>query len=289
MRYFLTCILVAAVASSCAESVEEPDCDEFSGNAIVTGVVLDFDGIPLGNAQVEFALFGAGDNPNDFGLIVGQGTSDEAGAFEVELRAANTEGKQSVIGRVVRSDTSSAGLVEFTSDCEPDTPYHELELDLIATPSAVIPPDLKIGLYRRHSHNVGPHYGVSVDAAGVVDFEGYDNVIKPGIANGLVSLFTVARLYRELEYIQIWNIEQHYDINECSLYFYDVHYASIGLIANGRGHSVWHDHGCCGVPELEPLADIECRIDDLLETIQWTGSAAEPCGWPPGQVCPPSN
>ena len=289
MRNLLTFIILIALATGCSDNTEEPVCDQFTGYANVNGVVRDFDGIPLGSAQVEFAMICEGDDMSDYGPIVGRGVSKENGEFDVKLRSGNTEGEQCVVGRVARSDTVSIGKVTFVSDCDPDKPQHSVTLDLVATPAAVIPLDLQIALYRLPPFTSGPHYSVWVDAAGTVTFEGLNNCVVTGVAEGTVELSSVARLYRKFQNVAFWNIKSVHIEDECTQYIFDRHVASTALVAMGSKHSVNHDYGCCGISELESLTDLECSIDEFLETLKWTGSEASPCVLPAGHYCPPSE
>ena len=288
-RGALVCLALAFGMSTagCNDTVETPQCEHFWGYARVTGIAQDFDGVPMDSAGVEFVVADGSDCPSDFGPVIHRGTSDEEGRFDVVLWVADAKGERCVRGRVVRSEAVSEGLVEFTSDCD-DVPPANLALDLTATPSAVIPTDLRITLYRQGSLGVGPHYQVAVDATGSIEFEGINNTIVSS-AEGSVDPTALARLYRAFENIGYWDIKSLYEPEECSPYRFDVHSSSTSLRANGREHWVGHDHGCCGVPIYDDLTGLECEIDTALGTIQWTGSEALPCVWGPGQVCPPSE
>ncbi len=289
MRKILTIILVTLTSTGCSDSVEEPGCDLFLGSATASGAVHDFDGFPVANADVEFAISDTAQCRPDFQRIVGQGQTDENGNFEVLLQCGNITGVRCVFGRVARSDSISVGRVKFTSDCRRTEPIDNVELNLVATPPAVIPVDLEITLYRLHGLGAGPHYRVSVQADGYIEYEGIDSVTVEGFADTTIELISVARLYRAFEAIGYWSIKGLYEMERCDPYIFDVHYATTSLTANGKKHSVIHDHGCCGISLLDSLTHLECKIDTVLSTTRWTGSWARPCGWPPGQVCPPSN
>jgi hypothetical protein len=288
MRRILTyTVLALAMATAgCSDNTEEPGCDQTWGYAQVTGVARDFDGAPMDSAEVEFFVANDSHCPSEAGDFVHSGITDENGNFEVLLRVANARGERCVRGRVARSEAVAERLVRFSTDCDPPVPT--FELDLIATPSAVIPTDLRISLYRLHSCGMGPHYQVLVDATGSIQFEGINNTIVSS-AVGSAELTALARLYRAFENLGYWNIKTLYSPEECSFYATDIHYSSTSLRADGREHAVLHDHGCCGIPVFDDLTDLECTIDDVLGTIQWTGSEAAPCGWAPGRVCPPTE
>jgi hypothetical protein len=92
MQRVLTYVVIAVAVTGCAESdVETPAHNLCIGSAVVTGVVRDFDGIPLGGAGVEFTIGGTG-GPT----IIGQAITDKDGSFGVELHAADTKGEQLV-------------------------------------------------------------------------------------------------------------------------------------------------------------------------------------------------
>jgi hypothetical protein len=286
MRKLLTFMLAALASMGCDDSTDIPQCDLFLGSATVSGVVKDLDGFPVARAVVEFAVSDTARCTTDFGSPAGHGETDENGNFEVLLQSGNAVGPRCVFGRAARSDSMSLGRVYFTSDCNRSEPVHKVELNLIATPSAAIPEDLEITLYRLHGSGVGPHYRVSVQADGYVEYQGIDSVLVEGFADTTIELISVARLYRAFEAIGYWSISELYDREECDPHIFDVHYAMTSLAANGKEHFVLHDHGCCGIPALYSLTHLECKIDTVLNTTRWTGSWPRPCGWPPGQVCP---
>ena len=277
MRCFLTVVVTSAVLMGCADGdLNEPVLHKCIGRAVVSGVVRDFDGVPLGDAQVEFVIKGSGGSEPG---SVGQGVTVDDGSFRVELRASDTEGEQTVIGRVLRSTEMSTGEVDFVSDCRAGEAPGMLELDLVATPTAVIPPDLVISLYRLHAW-YGPHYSVSVDQTGSVTFESFHDTLVDGVATGQVDLLELARLYRVFEGVGFWTIKELHDIEECDRYTFDIHYASTSLHAGGQTHTVIHDHGCYGIPSLDSMTSLECLIDAVLSTVQWTGQEALPCQTP---------
>lgn len=276
MRTVLTLILTLLAATSCDESVEDPGCDVFSGSATVTGAVHDFEGRPLPNADLEFTISDTSRCSADFRQVFGRGKTDTLGRYDVLVQSDQTVGMRCVFGRVARSDSISLGRVNFTSDCRRAKPANEVLLDLVATPSAVIPEDLEITLRRSPPFHQGPMYSVSVDAHGFVEFEGISGVTVVGKADSTVALDVVARLYRAFEEIGYWHIKEIYRPDECVRYGFDNHHAGTSVVANGRTKQVLHDHGCYGIPVLDSLTRLECRIDTVLSTEVWVGS------WPWG-------
>jgi hypothetical protein len=278
MIKMLVFIVSAVAIIGCSESVEEPGCDLFTGSATVFGTARDIDGEMMVDADVEFTISDTKRCGADRRYIVGRGRTDADGRYEVLLQSGNTVGERCVFGWVARSDTISAGLVKFTSDCDRSEPVNRVEINLLATPAAMIPEDLVIGLYRLHGLGHGPHYQVVVDADGYVQYEGIDSVAVEGFADTTVSLLSVARLYREFEDIGYWNIKEIYDReDDCSAYATDVHYASTFVIANGVTKRVIHDHGCFGIAVLDSLTRLECKIDSVLCTERWLGTWSWPC------------
>jgi hypothetical protein len=108
-------------------------------------------------------------------------------------------------------------------------------------------------------------------------FEAIDNCVVPGISDGAIDLVSLARLYFAFEDIGYWDIKTIYEHDECTVYGYDVHYCSTRMTANGRTHRVIHDHGCRGIAVLDSLTGLECEVDSVLGTTQWTGIDAWPC------------
>lgn len=178
-------ILVLAVPAAltllgCDESVKDPGCDLFMGSARVTGFARDVDGALVADASVEFTISDATRCRNDSREVVGEGVTDESGHYEVTLRSGNVVGPRCVFGRVAGSDSISSGRVDFTSDCRRTEPVNQIEMDLVATPSAVIHDDLEITLYRLHRWGQGPHYRVAVDVTGYVTYAGIESVLGTG-------------------------------------------------------------------------------------------------------------
>lgn len=276
----LAMLAVAAIAlvfGACEDSVENPGCDLFTCSATVTGVAYDFEGEPLAGADVEFTMADTSRCDADFRGIVGRGQTGMDGGYEVTLRAGNTVGTRCVFGRVVGSDATTSGRVRFTSDCQRTEPVYEIELDLVLPAVSVLPADFSLTLYRLHSFNMGPHYTVGVKASGRILFEPIDNCLVSEPTEATIDLVSLVRLYNAFEDIGYWHIKTLYDREECEQYSTDVHYCSMRLKANGRSHDVIHDHGCRGIAVLDSLTELECDVDSVLGTIQWTGIDAWPC------------
>jgi len=263
---------------TCDESVEDPGCDLFMGSATVFGVARDVDGNVMVDAEVEFTIEVTNRCVADQRSVLGRGKTDADGSYEVLLQTGNTVGERCVFGWVARSDSVSTGRVKFTSDCRRTEPVDQVELDLVATPPAMIPQDLVISLYRLHGLGHGPHYSVAVDAAGNVNYEGIDSVAVLGLADTTVAILSVARLYREFVDLGYWKIKEMYDReDDCTSYSTDIHYASTSVIANGVTKRVIHDHGCRGIPVLDSLTRLEYKIDSVLCSERWTGTWSWPC------------
>jgi hypothetical protein len=280
MRNLLAAIIVVFgivfAVGGCDESIEEPGCDLFLGRATASGTAYDFDGAVLAGADIEFTIADTSVCEPDFRGIIGRGRSGDDGTYSVTLRAGNIAGERCVFGRIVGSDSISAGRVHFTSDCDRTEPVYDVAMDLVFPASSVIPDDLKIALYRLHAFS-GPHYQVTVDAAGHIEFEAINDCAVPGVSEADVDLVTVARLYRAFEAIKYWKIPSIHYPEECERYAYDIHYCTTSLAANGRLHFVVHDHGCYGIDVLNQLTELECEVDRVLDTIRWTGKDAWPC------------
>jgi hypothetical protein len=232
----------------------------------------------MAGAEVEFTISDIKLCVAERRNVIGRGQTDAEGRFEVVLQSGNVVGERCVFGWVARSDSVSTGSVKFTSDCRRTEPVHEVEINLIATPSAMLPEDLVISLYRLHGLGHGPHYSVAVEADGSVHYQGIDSVAVVGLADTTVALLAVARLYREFVDIGYWDIKEMYDrVEDCSSYSTDVHYASTSVVANGVTKRVIHDHGCRGIPVLDSLTRLECKIDSVLCSERWTGTWSWPC------------
>lgn len=275
MRIVIILLLTLLVA--CSSPTEQAPCDLFLGAAVVRGVARDFDGVPMAGTRVELQVTHTpGCDPANAG-DVSAATTDGDGRYQVLVQLGNEAGTRCVFGNVEGSDSVSTGEVWFTSSCNSDRTTDTLDLDLVAPVDAFIPSDLSITIFRIDGDSAGPSYRASVDANGVVNYSGFENVAVAGSADTTIARADVARLYRGFQRLNYWSLADEYSGRTCDPYEFNVHYCRTTVVANGVTKRVEHDHGCVGLAALDALTDLECFVDSLLLTTAWTGERSWPC------------
>jgi hypothetical protein len=96
-------------------------------------------------------------------------------------------------------------------------------------------------------------------------------VRKLGPATGKVPPERVAALLSELERAGYFNYADRYTSSApaCGRYVTDSPSVITSMTLDGRTKQVTHDYGCGGAPRA--LAVLERRIDEVLNSSQWTG------------------
>ena len=159
MRKLSMLIMISIVLAlgGCDESIEDPGCDLFTGSATASGVAYDFEDLPLAEADVEFTIADTTQCAADFRYVVGRGRTDVDGRYEVALRAGNLVVTRCVFGRVVGSDSVSAGPVSYTYESEPSEPLDNDQLELDLTDLSWNPSHFALSVSRIPGHAIGPH------------------------------------------------------------------------------------------------------------------------------------
>ena len=116
-----------------------------------------------------------------------------------------------------------------------------------------------------------PVYSVSVSPDGEVSFEGRAHVRKLGVATARVPRERVESLLSELERAGYFTFADRYTSPEptCGRYATDSPSVITSVTLRGRTKRIAHDYGCGGAPGA--LVVLERRIDETLNTGQWTG------------------
>ena len=125
-RYLISGLAVSGCALfSC---VTEPcGCTPAVTRLIVVGTVSGPDETPVADAAIAVGEQGTScppsDQPGEEFFIIGEATTDAAGAFLADVISSSGPGERCVIVRAAaRSDTARvAGIAEFRLDGEPDT------------------------------------------------------------------------------------------------------------------------------------------------------------------------
>lgn len=116
-----------------------------------------------------------------------------------------------------------------------------------------------------------PVYHIAASSSGEVRYEGKAHVRKLGSASSKVPPERVAALLSELEQAGYFNYADRYTPAEpaCGRYATDSPSAISSVTLAGRTKQVTHDYGCGGAPAA--LVVLERRIDEVLNSSQWTG------------------
>jgi hypothetical protein len=116
-----------------------------------------------------------------------------------------------------------------------------------------------------------PVYRVSVTQAGTVQYEGKAHVRRLGSAGGQIPAERVDQLLSELERAGYFSFAGRYTSAEptCGRYATDSPSVITTVRFRGLTKRIEHDYGCGAAPGA--LVVLERRIDEVLNTSQWTG------------------
>ena len=128
-----------------------------------------------------------------------------------------------------------------------------------------------VTLYRSPCYARCPVYEVSVTPAGVVRYEGRDQVLRRGAEIARIPQARVDALIGELEAAGYFEFANRYRPSErvCGRYVPDAPTVITSVSRQGKTKRIEHDHGCGGAPMA--LRVLENRIDEVLGTGRWTG------------------
>ncbi len=116
-----------------------------------------------------------------------------------------------------------------------------------------------------------PVYGVEIDAAGVVTFDGRRFVEHAGTATAQIDADAAADLMRRIEADGFFDLAARYEYGtkQCEPYHTDAPHVTLTLSLDGRTHTVQHDYGCTGAPAA--LRRMHERVDSVAGVQRWIG------------------
>lgn len=116
-----------------------------------------------------------------------------------------------------------------------------------------------------------PVYSVLVSPSGQVSYHGKAHVRRVGTATGQIPAKQVETLVAELEKAGYFELSDRYTSTDpaCGRYATDLPSVITTARIGGRTKRVEHDYGCRGAPGA--LVILERRIDEVLNSSQWTG------------------
>jgi hypothetical protein len=159
-------------------------------------------------------------------------------------------------------------LLVLAASCAPRktaSPVGEQPADV----SAGSPP--AIALERTACLGGCPVYRISVWPTGEVFFEGKAHVRHLGAATGQIPAGRVEALLSEIERAGYFSFANRYAAAEptCGRYATDLPTVISTITVDGRTKRIEHDYGCGAAPGA--LVVLERRIDEVLNSAQWTG------------------
>jgi len=137
-----------------------------------------------------------------------------------------------------------------------------------------LPEDLELGFERTPCFGTCPVYAISVDATGLVTYEGRAHVAVEGrqtlqldrvTLDALVTAYAAARLADRPE-----------NETRCRLEATDMPTLIFTVRANGRTKRVSRYRGCIGAPDTETLDGLGALGDELTGTGRWVRARGEP-------------
>ncbi len=141
-----------------------------------------------------------------------------------------------------------------------------------AVQSSAAPTDSAVvTLERTPCFGTCPVYVVTALATGAVRFEGKSHVSHPGSAVGQIPKARLDSLLAELEAGGYFGFEEEYvpGTPACGNAATDLPTVTTSVTLDGRTKRIEHYRGCAGAPQT--LSRLEERIDEVLNTAQWTG------------------
>jgi len=146
--------------------------------------------------------------------------------------------------------------------------------------SAAVPGDFSATLERTVCFGSCPVYTVSVDASGLVQYDGTRCVAVYGHQQSRLSQKDLRALMAAFRDIDFFGLQDVYRSDEgyCAPGFFDGTVIVTTLRVDGKVKTVRDWHGCNPQDIAAKLDAFERRVDDLLGTAQWV-----PCGTGSGE------
>jgi hypothetical protein len=147
----------------------------------------------------------------------------------------------------------------------PPAPPSVVQSSAVPTDSAVVT------LERTACFGTCPVYLVTASASGAVQFEGKSHVSHPGSAVGQIPKARLDSLLAELKAAGYFGLEEQYVPGSpaCGNAATDLPTVITSVTLDGRTKRIEHYRGCASAPQA--LSQLEERIDEVLNTAQWTG------------------
>ncbi len=135
-----------------------------------------------------------------------------------------------------------------------------------------IPQDLMITLERTVCFGECPDYKLTITADGAAVFEGRHAVKQDGATiKSVISQEKLKQLIAEFDRVKFFSFEDDYtgDSRVCDEVVTDCPSAITSIRIIGKSKTVKHYHGCLGPKVPKELAELENKIDEIVNTAQW--------------------
>ncbi len=123
-----------------------------------------------------------------------------------------------------------------------------------------------------------PNYSVTVDASGLVIFNGESGVEQQGVATRRINAMALEELVEELERADFFQLP----CCRCDTEFLiaDSPLSRIAVLSDGVRTEALHNHACWQSPDHPRLSGLEIAIERILSLCPWIGSVSfhQRCG-----------
>ena len=155
------------------------------------------------------------------------------------------------------------------SSCSPD---RETETSSQPTPEVsretTIPKDFRVWMHRTECLGACPVYIVSIDASGLVEYEGRSNVTEKGQACWSIPRQSVVDLLAMCDEIGIFDMQM-----KCDVRTYDAPEVGIEVTRDGKTKLLWNDWGQS--PGLHSDVDMHRTLDSFAAFIDRVSLVSE--------------
>lgn len=140
-------------------------------------------------------------------------------------------------------------------------------------PPSEIPSDFMVTLERQGCFGFCPIYEISVNAIGVVTYDGERFVKVEGKKTAIIDAGKVKQLYEKIREMDYFSLSNEYTQNAT----FDAGSAVTKVTLNGTTKEILHAFEDQSAPE--PLTELEDLIDELTNSEQWVGAEETETQW----------
>ena len=146
-------------------------------------------------------------------------------------------------------------------------------------PVKTTPKQFSLEMTRTNCYGTCPVYSLKINSDGKVEFEGVNYTVTKGKAKGQITNEKVNELISEINKSNFFSFEDDYSQNAktCSSSSTDCPSVILTIKYDEKEKTIKH-YNCCFVNSLlskenalQPLTDLENKIDEIVETKRWIG------------------